>query len=433
MERRFDVAIVGGGIAGGALAYALSRAGFGVLLLERQREYRDRVLGEGMMPWGVADARRAGIEDALLENPEGTLTLTHWLEFRIGKDPAEVEQEALAQPFSAAIEGVDGILCVRHPVACEAFCDAARRAGAIVVRSVRDVTVRLGSKPGITWIADGTEGAASCRLVVGADGKVSAVRKQASIELREEEPLSFVAGMLAGGLEGAPTTKGYSANEVDRFLIAFPQPRDRARLYVCVSPHERRRFTGADGVERFLAAWATPYLPFGSVIAGGRQDGPCATFPLSSAFVDEPVEEGLVLVGDAAGWVDPLIGQGLSMAMRDVRLITEALLEHPTWAPATFAGYVEDRRRRLEILALNATVQQRLDVDFSPDFADRRLEVVGAVWEDEVFGSLLFAQIAGPETVHPAAMEPTELRRLRALLYGETGHPAASRLALAHA
>lgn len=75
MRRSFDVAIVGGGIAGGALACALSRAGFGVLLLERQQEYRDRVLGEGIVPWGVADAR--------LDNPEGTLTLTHWFEYRM--------------------------------------------------------------------------------------------------------------------------------------------------------------------------------------------------------------------------------------------------------------------------------------------------------------------------------------------------------------
>lgn len=73
----YDVAIVGGGIAGGALATALARGGLGVLLLERQTEYRDRVLGEGMMPWGVAEARRAGVEDVLVGNPDGAVTLTH--------------------------------------------------------------------------------------------------------------------------------------------------------------------------------------------------------------------------------------------------------------------------------------------------------------------------------------------------------------------
>jgi 2-polyprenyl-6-methoxyphenol hydroxylase-like FAD-dependent oxidoreductase len=418
MGRPFDVAIVGGGIAGGALACALSRAGVGVLLLERQREYRDRVLGEGMMPWGVADARQAGIEDALLENPEGTVTLTHWLEYRIDRDPAEVEQQALGQPFSEAVEGVEGILCVRHPVACQAFTDAAQQAGALVIRGARDVSLELGSTPAVSWTSEAESGEAVCRLIIGADGKVSPVRRQAGIELREDEALSYVAGMLAGGLSGAPSTMGYSANEVDRFLIAFPQTNERARLYVCVAPEERTRFVGGGAVERFLAAWQSPYLPSGEIVAASRQEGPCATFPLNSAFVEEAVQDGLLLIGDAAGWVDPLIGQGLAMAMRDAREISEVLLDGDDWSPAAFGGYVEGRRERLKVLALNARVQQRLDVDFSPEFVPRRLEVVGAAWSDPLFGGLLAAQIAGPEAADPAVFTPPELKRLHELLYG---------------
>jgi 2-polyprenyl-6-methoxyphenol hydroxylase-like FAD-dependent oxidoreductase len=419
MRRSFDVAIVGGGIAGGALACALSRRGLGVLLLERQQEYRDRVLGEGMMPWGVADARSVGIEDALLDNPEGTVTLTHWFEYRMDKDPAEVERESLDQPFSAAVEGVEGALCLRHPVACEAFAAAAQRAGATVVRGVREVTVNLGRRPSVGWSANGQADEATARLLVGADGKVSSLRRHAAIDLREEDPPSFVAGMLAGGLAGAPTTIGYSVNETDRFLIAFPQPKDRARLYICVPPDDRTRFTGADAAERFLAAWDSPHMPHAAVVAGGRQEGPCATFPLNSASVAEFTREGLVLIGDAAGWIDPLIGQGLAMCMRDARLVTEALLDNREWSPDIFSDYADERRKRLAILALNARVQQRLDVDFSPDLASGRLEVVGAVWGDPIFGALMSAQIAGPEAADAAVFEPTELDRLRSLLYGE--------------
>lgn len=412
----YDVAIVGGGIAGGALATALARGGLGVLLLERQTEYRDRVLGEGMMPWGVAEARRAGVEDVLVGNPDGAVTLTHWLAYEIGSDPDAVMRNALTVGFGDRVPGIEGILDVRHPVACEAFAGAASLAGATVVRGATDVLATFGSAPTVSWSGAGARQAASCRLVVGADGKVSTIRRQASIGLREEGATSVAAGMLVGGLDGAPATMGYSLHESDRHLISFPQAGARARLYVCVAIAERSRFTGEGGVGRFLAAWNSPSLPFGGAVAGGRQDGPCGTFPLSSAFVDDPVDEGLVLIGDAAGWIDPLIGQGLAMAMRDTRSIAEVLLEESDWDPAAFASYADERRQRLAILALNARVQQHLDVDFSPSFSPLRLEVTEKTYEDELFRSLLGTQIRGSEYADPRVLETTERARLSAMI-----------------
>ena len=412
VTRSFDVAIVGGGIAGGSLACVLARGGLGVVLLERQTEYRDRVLGEGMMPWGVAEARQAGVEEVLLGNPQGSVVLTHWLDYGIGEDPDRVEEEALAFPLSRVVPGVDGILCVRHPVACEAFAESASRAGATVVKGATDVEATFGATPSVSWSVNGVRESATCRIVVGADGKVSSMRKIASIELREGAATSVTAGMLTGGLDGAPPTMGYSLTETYRRLISFPQAGSRSRLYVCVSIEERTRFTGPQGIDRFLAAWDSPSLPFGSVIANGRQDGPCGTFPLNSAFVDTPVRDGLVLIGDAAGWVDPLIGQGLAMAMRDARTVADVLLDGADWTLNDFGAYVEERRGRLEVLALNARVQQRLDVDFSPDFSPRRAAVTAALYDDDVFRTLLGTQTRGPEAVDPRVFSASERARL---------------------
>src|SRR5438132_1104995 len=61
-----DVVIVGGGIGGATLAYALARNGLGVTVLEASREYSDRVRGESMQAWGLLEARRLGVEDVLL-------------------------------------------------------------------------------------------------------------------------------------------------------------------------------------------------------------------------------------------------------------------------------------------------------------------------------------------------------------------------------
>jgi menaquinone-9 beta-reductase len=63
----YDLVIVGGGLAGSALAKVMADAAARVLVLERERRFRDRVRGEALVPWGVAEARSLGLEAPLLD------------------------------------------------------------------------------------------------------------------------------------------------------------------------------------------------------------------------------------------------------------------------------------------------------------------------------------------------------------------------------
>src|SRR6476660_1977311 len=61
-----DIITIGGGLGGSTLASAVARSGRSVLVLEREKEFKDRVRGENMLPWGVAAARRLGVVNDLL-------------------------------------------------------------------------------------------------------------------------------------------------------------------------------------------------------------------------------------------------------------------------------------------------------------------------------------------------------------------------------
>src|SRR5215468_7072539 len=117
MTEQRDVVIVGAGIGGAALATVLARAGLGVLLLERQAVYRDKVRGEYMAPWGVAETQRLGLTDVLLRAGGGHSTRIVVYDEGVPREIAEVNP----LPLEGVVPGVPGSLNVGHPQACEAL------------------------------------------------------------------------------------------------------------------------------------------------------------------------------------------------------------------------------------------------------------------------------------------------------------------------
>ena len=62
----YDIITVGGGLGGAALAKAMAEHGAKVLALESETQFRDRVRGEVILSWGVAEAKNLGIHDAMI-------------------------------------------------------------------------------------------------------------------------------------------------------------------------------------------------------------------------------------------------------------------------------------------------------------------------------------------------------------------------------
>ena len=295
-----DVVVVGGGFAGASLAIVMARAGKDVLLLERQAVYRDLVRGELLWPWGVAEARGLGVESVLLD--AGANRATNF----------ESHDEGRSAPYREPVAGLDGAvgsINLAHATACHALAEAARAAGAAVLVGVSAVSVTPGAHPVVEYVHGGRVHGASPRLVVGADGRTSSVRRDAGIALELDEPAHLVTGLLVDGLDGVDESVDLVARERDLLFLAFPQRDGRARLYHCFPAGQRDRFAGPAGAERFLAACALGCLPAAERWAAAQVAGPCATFPARDTRATTPVAPGVVLIGDAAGYENPLLGR----------------------------------------------------------------------------------------------------------------------------
>lgn len=130
MDLSADVVVVGGGIAGAAVAKAAAEAGLRVTVLERQTTYRDKVRGEFVAPWGMVEARRLGLEDVLMA-AGGTWT-THLIGYDETVSPADAAASPV--PLGGFVPEVPGALAVGHPQACQAIADAAVAARSVIVR-----------------------------------------------------------------------------------------------------------------------------------------------------------------------------------------------------------------------------------------------------------------------------------------------------------
>ncbi len=403
-----DLAIVGGGIGGSALATVMARAGCSVLLLEQSQAYVDRVRGEWIAPWGVTEVRRLGLYDLLMG--AGGHHLGRHVTYDESLDPAAAEARTL--PLSIFAPDVPGPLCLGHPLHCQTLFDAARAAGADARRGVAVTALTLGGAPRLTFEQDGQTHEVEARLIVGADGRTSQVREAAGIVLHQDKPHHWFAGLLVEGAQGWDEGLQAIGAEGDFGFLVFPQGAGKVRLYGGYALDEARRFKGPDGPRRFLDAFAMACAPANRHLVSGRPAGPLYAYVNADAWTDAPYAPGVVLVGDAAGWNDPIVGLGLSITYRDVRIVSDILKGTDRWTPAAFAPYGEERAERMRRLRIAASLQAGLDMEFGPAARERRRRHFERAAADPSLSMHSVAVMAGPEAAPAETFTPEHRARV---------------------
>jgi flavin-dependent dehydrogenase len=294
-----DVAIVGGGPAGLAVAIQAARRGLETVVLERSASAPDKACGEGLMPAGVRALEALGARSLL--SPQDC---SSFVGIRYVQEDGTTVDGRFARGYG---------LGVRRTALAAALAERARSLGA----QVRLAANVLRVVPSSACARVELEGdAIEARVVVAADGLASPLRSAVGLDgppargrfgLRQHVRLApwtdFVEVHWGERVEAYVTPTG-----CDRVNVAFLwDPRavaDRPRSF-------------ASFLERFPALAAR--VRDAPIDSAKRGLGPLIRSSRAR------VAERLVLVGDAAGFVDGITGEGLTIAFHCAEALGELL------------------------------------------------------------------------------------------------------------
>ena len=243
---------------------------------------------------------------------------------------------------------------------------------------------------------------------------VHTARKKLGFKVNADQPRNLLGGMLVKGVPSWPRDMQVIGVEGRFHFLVFPQGDDLLRLYGSYHFADKSRFDGPDRRAKLIDAFGKlTCLPYAEAIAASTPIGPFNSFSNEDHWIDDPTCPGVVLIGDAAGHNDPIIGQGLSIALRDVRLVSEVLGEaEAAGHEPDFRPYVEERAERMRRLRITAQVATTVRVEFGQEARERRARVGKRVAAGQL--APLPASLIGPERLPAEAFLPETIEKLLA-------------------
>ena len=296
-REQWDLVVVGGGPAGLATAIVAAERGFSVVVIERRDFPADKACGEGVLPPGVKALARLGVA--------GRFDYTTSFPFKgirfIQEDGSSAE----------ALMPANG-LGIRRTVLVQALAHRAEELGAVL--SHRCSVYSVETKPHEAVIHT-TEGEVCGRLVVAADGLPSSLRKASGLEAPKSRRRRFAL------------RQHYQLRPWSDFVEVYVDEKGEAVMTPVSDRSVSVNFVWEDGAveQPTISTLADRFPLLGARLRGAPSISSVKGAGPMARSATRRNSNRMVLVGDAAGFVDSISGDGLSIAFNSALILGKHL------------------------------------------------------------------------------------------------------------
>ena len=377
MSQTHDAIVIGAGPAGSSLALRLAQQGRSCLLLDGARFPRAKVCGEGLMPHGLHALAEVGLDAAARGEAFSGIR------YRLG-DGTVAEGR-----FPGGGQGV-GLERSWLDTELLALAEASERIEVRLETWVREP--RFAAAPDQLAEVQLPGGSARAPVLVGADGCRSPTRRAAGLEARAPKRARFGVG---AHFDHAPRSDPFVEVFLGQGYELYTTPVSPTRTNVALLTDEAYLRAALQGrLEAGLreamrqSSGRGPLLAAAELVGKVRTIGPLAHQALRAHA------EGLILVGDAAGALDPITGEGLSIGLATSAIAAEVLggaFAANDFSARRLAAWT--RRRRQAIRGLEAFTRALLFLSERPELAGRAIRNLAGA--PETFSRLLGVAAGG--------------------------------------
>ena len=332
-----EVVVVGGGPAGSAVAAALASLGHEVVLLDKARFPRHKACSEYVNAGGAKLLDEMGMLDEVLAAG------AHRMESMIVHAPSG---RRFAADFDKAEPGAAALGLSRYKLD-HLLLERARAAGVTVREGahVRRVLREGGYVAGVEATIDGVTERIRTAIVVGADGRNSAVVRDLDLGVPLRWPRK--TGLVAH-YRGVTDLDQFGEMHVGRAAYAGLAPLEDGLTNVAVVA-DVRAVEGRPGtIEAFFSDSLAAMPEVARKLERAERVGGIRGVGSMAQRARRTTGDGFLLVGDAASFLDPFTGEGIYEALRGAKLaapvLHDALMSRDTSA-AALAPYRVVRRR----------------------------------------------------------------------------------------